>query len=71
MTSSSGSGRGERAKGDRRPFISIYFRCCHVYQRLYRHPDGNRYEGCCPRCLRKLTVPIGEGGTEQRSFEAL
>ena len=53
-----------------RPYISVFFKCCQVYQRVYKHKDGDRYEGRCPKCLARLKVPIGEGGTDQRSFVA-
>ncbi len=52
-----------------RPYLSLLFRCCNVYQRVYRHRDGDRYEGRCPRCLREVVVPIGPDGTAQRVFE--
>jgi hypothetical protein len=53
-----------------RPFLMIWFRCCSTYGRLPKTADGTRYEGRCPKCLAKLEVPVGEGGTSRRMFEA-
>jgi hypothetical protein len=58
------------AKGPRRRFLAIWFRCCHVYGRLYRNPSGTAYEGRCPKCGAKVRVLIGPDGTSQRMFEA-
>jgi hypothetical protein len=51
-------------------FLMIWFRCCETYGRLPKAADGSCYEGRCPKCLAKLSVPIGEGGTSRRIFEA-
>ena len=51
-----------------RPFLSVQFKCCNVYQRIYRNPDGTRYEGRCPRCGKPVRFDVGAGGTESRSF---
>lgn len=53
-----------------RPWLSIYFECCRAYARIYRAPHGRCYQGRCPRCGARLEVPIGPGGTTQRSFFA-
>ncbi len=60
----------ETSSGPRRPFLQIWYRCCNVYGRLAKNATGTHYEGRCPRCLGRLEVPIGEGGTSRRSFEA-
>ena len=51
-----------------RPFLSVHFACCNVYQRVYRDSDGRSYRGRCPRCARSVTFQVGEGGTSVRSF---
>ncbi len=53
-----------------RPWISVWFRCCNVYARIYREPDARAYEGACPRCRAKVRARVGPGGTSQRIFEA-
>lgn len=53
-----------------RPFLMIWFRCCATYARLQRSVDGSRYLGNCPKCRARLEVPVGEGGTSRRMFEA-
>jgi len=61
-----------KAPGDvaraQRPFLSVHFACCGVYQRVYRDADGKAYRGRCPRCARAVTFAVGEGGTSARSF---
>ena len=51
-----------------RPFVSVLFRCCNVYQRIYRSADGSKYEGRCPKCARSIRFLVGEGGTSERFF---
>ena len=53
-----------------RPFLGIHFRCCGVYGRIYRSPDRPAYEGRCPRCGRRVQVPVGPRGTRRRFFAA-
>lgn len=53
-----------------KPFLMIWFRCCSTYARIPKSPDGLTYRGRCPKCLAKLEVPVGEGGTNRRMFEA-
>jgi hypothetical protein len=59
-----------KGTGSRRKFLSIWFRCCHVYGRLYRNASGTAYDGRCPKCGRKARALIGPHGTNQRTFEA-
>lgn len=51
-----------------RPFLSVLFNCCKVYQRVYRNNAGDKYEGRCPKCGRSITFVVGQGGTNDRSF---
>jgi hypothetical protein len=51
-----------------RPFIGVHFKCCGVYQRIYRSNDGQRYEGRCPKCARSVRFLVGQGGTDDRYF---
>jgi hypothetical protein len=51
-----------------RPFLSVQFACCGVYQRIYKTADGMSYQGRCPRCGKPVKFAIGEGGTSSRAF---
>lgn len=53
-----------------RPWLSVWFRCCNVYARVYRNRAGTEYDGACPRCGRRIRAKIGPGGTAQRFFTA-
>jgi hypothetical protein len=53
-----------------RSWVGIRFDCCGVYTRVYRSSDGTAYRGSCPRCLRKIRLRVGEGGTSSRFFVA-
>ena len=66
--SSLGSGETEPANAPARPFIGVHFKCCGVYQRIYRSNDGQRYEGRCPKCARQVRFLVGQGGTDDRYF---
>ena len=51
-----------------RPFLSVMFECCGVYQRIYRDPDAAAYRGRCPRCGTPVHFAVGQNGTTARFF---
>ena len=55
---------------EKKKFIGVMFECCNVYSRVYKNVQGTHYAGACPRCMRRVTFKIGEGGTDQRFFKA-
>jgi hypothetical protein len=56
------------AKLTGRPFISVRFACCGVYQRIYRSADGSAYRGHCPKCAKPVNFVVAPGGTDARFF---
>jgi hypothetical protein len=66
ISSMPGDGAGPRAVP--RPYLSVHFACCSVYQRIYRAAGSDSYVGRCPRCTRQITFLVGEGGTTTRFF---
>ena len=65
------AGQAEKAaprQAGSRPWLSVLFNCCRVYQRIYRTRDGSRYAGRCPRCGQPVTFTVGKGGTDARQF---
>ena len=61
-------GLGAQAQDTTRPYLSVHFACCGVYQRVYRSADGKTYHGRCPRCTLPVRFVVGDGGTSARSF---
>ena len=53
-----------------RPWLSVRWRCCSTYSRIYRHPKATEYVGGCPRCGKPVRIKVGPGGTGNRMFEA-
>ncbi len=52
-----------------RKWLSVWFNCCKVYDRMYLNDAGTRYAGRCPSCGARVGARVGEGGTSRRMFE--
>ena len=66
------SERTEATPGNEKPqrrFLSILFRCCNAYGRLYPDAERTRYEGRCPKCGARVEAGIGPGGTNRNLFD--
>lgn len=54
-----------------RPFLGIYCTACRVYFRIYLDREGKRYQGRCPKCLRRVRAGVDpERGLRRRFFIA-
>ncbi len=53
-----------------RRFLGIQFACCSVYARVYVNKEGTAYIGNCPKCMKRVELKIGPGGTDSRFFTA-
>lgn len=60
----------ENDEPQKKPFLGIMFNCCGVYGRIYKNKENTAYVGRCPKCMRTVKVPVGEGGTNVRFFNA-
>ena len=53
-----------------KPWLSVFWKCCHTYSRVYRNRKGDAYEGRCPKCGSPVRATIGPGGVSTRFFTA-
>lgn len=54
----------------RRPFVSVLFQCCQIYQRIYLNQEGTAFVGWCPKCCAKVEVRVDPSGSDERFFLA-
>jgi len=55
---------------EKRPYLGVFFKCCHVYTRIYLNAAGTAYVGFCPKCGRKLQINVRKGGSKSRFWTA-
>jgi len=60
----------DKDKRQKRPFVGVHFKCCHVYQRLYLNAAGTEFVGWCPKCAAKSVVKVSPTGSKTRFFNA-
>ena len=53
-----------------RRFVGVQFACCSVYARVYINKEQTAYVGHCPKCVKRVELKIGPGGTDKRFFTA-
>lgn len=53
-----------------RPWLSVHWRCCGVYSRVYRNSSADAYVGYCPKCAKPVRVKVAPSGSNARFFEA-
>ncbi len=53
-----------------RPYISVHFKCCNVYSRVYLNRQGKAFFGHCPRCARPIRVAAAPGGSRNKFWTA-
>ena len=58
----------EGARG--RFWVSVHYRCCNIYQRVYFKKGTQSASGRCPRCLREVSFELTEDGERGRFFSA-
>ena len=54
----------ERSASQKRAFIGVHHVCCNAYSRAYMNMARTVFEGKCPRCGRRVHLPIGRGGSK-------
>ncbi len=54
----------------KRRFVGIQFACCSIYSRIYINKEQTAYIGHCPKCMKRVEMRVGPGGTDKRFFTA-
>ena len=56
------------APRQRRHWVSVLYRCCNVYHRVYFAVAARTAIGHCPRCLREVRFVISEDAEPGKFF---
>lgn len=68
------NGARDRADGGAarapRTWVSVYFRCCNIYQRVYFARGSVSAVGRCPSCLREIQFRLDADADPGRFFTA-
>ncbi len=60
----------KESPGQNRYWVSVHYRCCNVYQRVYFAKGCCTAHGHCPRCLREVRFRLTEDGDDARFYTA-
>ncbi|MBL4702623.1 MAG: hypothetical protein JKX85_15355, partial [Phycisphaeraceae bacterium] len=52
VNGATGQSSGNSLQG--RPWLAVRWKCCQVYNRIYRTADGKSYKGNCPKCGKQV-----------------
>lgn len=62
--------RMSKSAGQSRFWVSVHYRCCNVYQRVYFAQGAAEAVGHCPKCLREVRFRLTQSGDRTRFFAA-
>jgi len=51
-----------------RPSLSVHWKCCNVYARVYLNREETYFAGNCPRCAKPMRIRAVKGGGSKARF---
>ena len=55
---------------NKKPFVGMHFKCCHVYSRIYINAKRTAFSGHCPKCAKPVEIKISKDGSSSPFFTA-